>query len=791
MHPVPHDRSKTLVPLAAATERARFGHKAGSLAELLGQGFDVPDGYVLPAGTTVTREELGRALETLGGPVAIRSSGLAEDLADASFAGQYDTVLDVRGVDAALAAIETCVASAASERVAAYHGEAQPLAVLVQRMVPADAAGVAFSANPITGARDEVCISATRGTAEKLVAGEISGDEWCVKDGVATAKVETQRAIDSALALRIADLARRTEAARGSPQDIEWAAVDDKLLLLQARPITALPVAPAIDAPASGTWQKDANHFPEPVSPFAASTHLDLAMADMFSSWGLFPDGMEGRVIGHEVYIHVVPDDGGKAPPPWWLLGALARVIPSLRKKLERARRVIAAGWLDSVPADWERDGRAAQWAKLERYASTELAELDDGAMFAHVAELKAFAIESMKLHFHLCVPYCVAVHELVTTCRELLGYRTEDAARLLQGCSQVSRATTEDLAQIARAGRDRPAVRKVLAARTADVVERLAEVAPELADRLRAYLKLRGLRPLGADAGAPRLAERLDLVAATLADALEPTPDRLAEAREKAVEAARAKLPDPAARARFDEVLAYAERVYPLREDNVLVTDQLPIGLLRRAALELGRRLVERGQIARREDAVMLTVDELRDAMAERRDVSSLVARRKAEHAWVRANPGPMVYGPAPGKLPDLRGLPVAARRLNSALLFLIEEELSAPPPSSDGRVRGLGVSAGVHRGRVRVIRSPQQLGLLQPGEVLVCPTTTAAWMIVFERAGALVTDTGSVLSHTAIVAREFGLPAVVGTSNATAVLRDGDEVIVDGSRGTVQRCE
>ena len=175
-----------------------------------------------------------------------------------------------------------------------------------------------------------------------------------------------------------------------------------------------------------------------------------------------------------------------------------------------------------------------------------------------------------------------------------------------------------------------------------------------------------------------------------------------------------------------FDRVLAYAELVYALREDNVLLTDQLPTGLLRRASLEAGHRLVALGPLARKEDVAMLSLSELRDAAKTANDVKPLVARRKAELAWVRANPGPMTYGPPPGKLPDVRGLPEAARRINGAMLWMLGEEVSAPPtPSvSTGRstLRGLAASPGVYRGRVRVIRTTADLHRLRPGEVLVC---------------------------------------------------------------------
>jgi pyruvate,water dikinase len=260
--------------------------------------------------------------------------------------------------------------------------------------------------------------------------------------------------------------------------------------------------------------------------------------------------------------------------------------------------------------------------------------------------------------------------------------------------------------------------------------------------------------------------------------------------ARAAALEEARAKLSDAASRGRFEKALAYAELVYPVREDNVLLTDQLPTGLLRRTALEAGRRLTARGHLARATDAVLLTADELRGAVCEQRDARPLATQRRAEQAWVRAHPGPMAYGPPPGAMPDVRGLPTPARRINAALMWMMEEELGAPAPAVEGAVRGLGVSAGVYRGRVRVIRSADQLSALRPGEVLVCPITSSAWMMVFRRAGALVADAGSALSHTAIVAREFGLPTVVGTTNATQQLKDGDEVIVDGMAGTVERC-
>ena len=781
-----------LLALDAATDAGRCGHKAAALALLRNLGFDVPDGFVIPAGVEASRDEIAAALARLGdGPVAVRSSGLAEDLPDASFAGQYDTHLNVRGAKAVLDAAAACVKSAHDGRVERYGHVVRPMAVLVQRMVEAEVAGVAFSANPLTGNRDEARVSATRGLGDKLVSGAIDADEWLVTDKQATVVAQPQKAIGPELARRVAALARKAEAARLSPQDIEWAVANDRLWLLQSRPITALPVAPDIEVP-KGSWQKDAGHFAEPLSPFGASTQFHGAnqfIADAIATWGLLPDSMQFRVIGHEPYIHVEPDDGGKNPPPWWLLGLVVRIVPSLRRKLRAAAAAVNGGYLETVPARWASEDRPRLRREIEQYAATDLVALDDAALFLHLEELKAFYTRCLQLHFTLAIPNAVGLYELAVTCEELLGWDLRRTMGLLQGLSNASTASIDELAALARRASLRSETRQLLLARTPDLLTRLNDIDPPVARELREYLKFWGLRPIGPEAGCPTVAEQPQLVADSIADLLsdDGQGDR-SGARRALAEEARGQLTGPA-RQRFDAALAYAERVYPLREDNVLLTDQLPTGLIRRVALEAGRRLVSLGLVGRAEDAVMLTADELDDALRTSVDVRRLVSRRKAEHAWVRASPGPMIHGPAPGKAPDLRGLPAPARRINRAMLWMLDHELTAPPRANGSSIVGIGASAGVYRGRVRVIRTADQLHTLRAGEVLVCPTTQAAWMMVFRRAGAIVADTGSVLSHTAIVAREFALPAVVAAANATSSLVDGEEVTVDGTRGVVIR--
>src|SRR5829696_6923560 len=261
-----------VVAFAEATNlrTSELGAKATNLARLASARFPVPPGFVV---TPAAEEHLGEmsaqildAAAALGAErFAVRSSGTAEDLEGASFAGQYETLLDVR-VDELPAAVGRVFDSASASRVAAYRearagatGEttAPSMAVLVQVMVGADASGVAFTANPVTGERGEVDITAPRGLGERLVSGEAVGDEWVIRGDEASCRRESEGAITAEQVVKIAELARRVEAHFGSPQDIEWAISGDELYLLQARPMTALPEPVEWKPPRPGYWMRN------------------------------------------------------------------------------------------------------------------------------------------------------------------------------------------------------------------------------------------------------------------------------------------------------------------------------------------------------------------------------------------------------------------------------------------------------------------------------------------------------------------------------------------------------
>jgi pyruvate,water dikinase len=366
----------------ASADAGRAGTKAANLGELARASFPVPDGFVVSTAAFdqfVSANALGpghspeavaaapfplevaaairSAALALGGmPLAVRSPGTAEDGAEASFAGQYQTFLGVRGPEAVLDAVRRCWASALASHVVAYRmrkapGGAGRMAVLVQRLVQAESAGVAFSANPVTGEREELVINAVRGLGERLVSGQASPDEWIVRGNQVICRRAPEAAIDSSLAVAIAALARQAETHFGCPQDIEWAVANGKVFVLQARPITTLSEQPAVQMlpvpadPPEGYWRREASHFPKPLSRMFHATWMPVqnaAMKRQFDLAGTLLENHEHREIGGWVYSRLVPLGGKDRPtPPVILLWLLLRTLPAMRARTRQAREVI------------------------------------------------------------------------------------------------------------------------------------------------------------------------------------------------------------------------------------------------------------------------------------------------------------------------------------------------------------------------------------------------------------------------------------------------------------------
>jgi len=231
----------------------------------------------------------------------------------------------------------------------------------------------------------------------------------------------------------------------------------------------------------------------------------------------------------------------------------------------------------------------------------------------------------------------------------------------------------------------------------------------------------------------------------------------------------------------RFDHLLVEARRTYPIREIGEGI-NSVAWGILRLIAIEIGRRMTSVGSISRVDDVLYLEVHEIEKWLDERGDLSSLVEMRRGQRIWARIHP------PVPSDghgLPDPRGFPRPIRRIMSTLYLIVANDGASFIP--DGKADGVAASAGIHTGPVRIVASEADVARVERGDVLVAPLTTSGWEIVFPTIGALVTEGGGQLSHAAIVAREYALPAVVGCEGALERFTDGQLVTVDGTIGTV----
>jgi pyruvate,water dikinase len=818
----------------------RAGAKAANLGELMGAGFPVPDGFVVTTDTfsefidanslsaDVSREKveaapmpadlteavITAAAELGDAPLAVRSSGVAEDLPGASFAGQYETVLDVRGKDALIAAVRHCWASAFSERVLTYRKaqgqqNAAGMAVLVQCLVPADAAGVAFTANPVTGKRAETVVSAVRGLGERLVSGQASPDEWLVKNGVATCQSAPEGAISAEQARAVAELARRVEAHYGSPQDIEWASTDGQLFLLQARPITALPeqklepVSVEVNPP-PGFWKREASHAPKPPSPMYQSMYFGYRNEGAKRAWDEFSplfETIDYREIGGWEYIRVVPLGGvDRKPPPAWLLAVLVRLVPSMRARVKGCIESVRTNKADMFIRKWYDEWKPKQIKRINEFRDINLQTLSDTGLDEHISRMMTFFRDGIYYHFALHPAIAIPIISLATTCRELLGWEPERYVELVSGLSEKSSEPARRLAELAGLAEGRLSVRTLLEHIDNTTTEKLAEIDTEFAEAFNTYQREFGLRATNYEVCDPTLSETPGLMLGLVRDQLsrgfdpEAISISLEEKRQAALAKARAILVErPAAdRERFEQALASAELAYPVREDNEFYTISAPLGLGRYMMLELGSRLAARGQIAKRDDIFFLKLDEARSALLNGGACSGQVKHRKAERAWIDAHPGPESYGTDLGQPTSFAGLPAEVKFVMEGMLWymghVFPEGQNTQAGTDDHRIKGIPASGSKYTGPVRVIRDETEFTRLQAGDVLVCATTSPVWSVLFPSIGALITDTGGVLSHPAIIAREYQIPAVVATGNATSLLHDGQMVTVDGGAGVVE---
>ena len=869
-------------------DRAAAGGKAANLGEMLRAGLPVPDGFcvtttafrtwlgnhatatrlvarlegmapeatseIREAAASLRRELMAASLpepvenairEQLNrrggdGPWAVRSSATAEDSPEASFAGQHDSWLNVRGTESVLKAVRDCWASLFTDRAVLYRSRngirqsEAAMAAVVQQMVPAEASGVMFTADPLTGNTRALVIEWVRGLGDALVSGR-SSPERCVLDKetlrilqhvASHARMELmanpepecstleagaagphQPRLDDTLARRLGELGRSLETLFHRPQDVEWAACDGRVWLVQSRPITALPAAQSTE-PEIWTNANVMEALPGVVTPMSWSLMQNLLedfLNPLMCRLGLNTTGrpliglVAGRAylnlraivalvrpIAGPVQVNVMaafggqhsgneralwPDEprGSRLPSGqklWRFLRLSAWLIPGLigqRRIIERWGRRVMGSVARTPPGTLYDEQLAAYPLALLRLA----AQGEGERTWAAAAWMATAAVGGSTLVFRLTQKWLNdADHSL--------------ANRLLAGASGMNSAENGlELLRLAAWSREQPGLKAALLepAPFGALQQKLAGASQgrEFLERWRTFMEHHGHQARGGmDIAQPRWSEMPDFVLDMLrvylrldaeSDPLAAQARRHLERKELLAECRR-RLRNPLKRWLLLTALRAAHHGLTQRE-NVKNEGVRMIAILRRAALEAGRRLKERGLLRDPNEVFFLRLEELAPALRGEAalDVPAVVAARKAEQERLRRfEPPPVVVGEyRPARF-----------------------EQADPIPQKQTLV-GVAVSPGVVTGKARVILQLDPADRVEPGEILVAPFTDPGWTPYFLAAAGVVVDVGGLLSHGSVVAREYGLPAVVNVGPATRLIQTGQRLQVDGNRGVV----
>ena len=773
-------------------------------------GCPVPDDLA----AAITRPLAGARAGTA---YAVRSSATAEDLPTASFAGQQDTYLNVVGPAAVLDRVRSCWASLFSARAVTYrlrHGvdhRTARMAVVVQEMVPAQASGVLFTADPVTSNRTVTSVEAVLGLGEALVSGLVGADRYTVREGEVVDRVVAVKdravraapgggtraqavdpgqrrrpALTDAQAVRLAALGRRIEAHFGCPQDIEWCLSDGGFRIVQSRPITTLfPVPAAADGDrhvyvSVGHQQM----MTDPMTPLGLSVWQMTTPRPMAEAGG-------------RLFVDVTPILSSATARDGFLETA-RRSDPLLRDALQT---VLDRGDIVATPAEEGAAGPApggvqdmidadpALVEELVEAGRESLAALAREIRAHHGPDLFDFLLEDVGELRRLL--FDRRGHQVFTTAMDAAWWLDEhmrawlgeeNAADTLTRSAPGNVTSEMGLALLEVADVIRPHPEVVAHLRGVgddDVLDGLRAVAGgrEAHDALSAYLERYGMRCVGEiDIGRPRWSERPGaLVPVILGNVDNAEPGAARRHLEHGLEVARDKerdllervraLPDGGRRA--EETKAMIDRLrtfigYREYPKYGMVSRYL---VYKKALLGEAGRLVRDGVLRDRDDIFFLRFDELHEvARTGRADHGLIVRRREALAGYRRLTPPRVLTS-------DGETFTGAYRR--------------ADPPL--GALAGLAVSRGTVEGRARVVADLSE-ARLEPGDILVTAFTDPGWSPAFVTIAALVTEVGGLMTHGAVVAREYGLPAVVGVTGATRLIGDGQRIRVDGTNGHVE---
>ncbi|MFP8905402.1 rifamycin-inactivating phosphotransferase [Streptomyces atacamensis] len=764
-------------------------------------------------------EAITRALARFGerAAYAVRSSATAEDLPTASFAGQQDTYLNVVGTAAVLEHVSRCWASLFTERAVTYRlrkgvdHRTVRMAVVVQRMVFPDASGILFTADPVTGHRKTATVDAGFGLGEALVSGLVNPDVFKVRDGeivdktivakqravhalptggtrdvAVDARRQEQPALTDAQAVRLVQLGRRIEAHFGRPQDIEWCLDGDDFHIVQSRPITTLFPVPEADDRENHVYVSVGHQqmMTDAMKPLGLSLWRMTAMAPM-------------REAGGRLFVDVTPHLAAPASRAA-LLDMMGREDPLITDALQTllGRGDFVPSFPDTKPGGPPAGGAPAPIdtdpalvTELVGRSQASVAALERDIRTKTGPELFDFLLDAFEDHkralgdplsMQVIMAGMEATWWLNDRLRDWLGEKNAADTLTLSAPGNVTSEMGLALMDVADAVRPHPEVVAFLqGVEDDDFLDDLAKLpgGPEARDAVEAYLDRYGMRCVGEiDITRPRWREQPAALVPAILDNVRNFPPgaaarRFEEGRQKALRKEQdvlsrlRALPDGERKAgetkrmidRMRTFIGYRE--YP---KYGIVSRYL---VYKRALLAEAERLVRAGVLAGKEDAFHLTFEELHEAARSHRVDAGLIRQRKDAFRAHQALTPPRVL------TSDGEAVNGAYRRDD------------APA----GALPGLPVSAGTVEGRARVVLDMAQ-AVLEEDDILVTVCTDPSWSPLFVGIAGLVTEVGGLMTHGAVIAREYGLPAVVGVERATRLIQDGRRIRVHGTDGYIE---
>lgn len=529
------------------------------------------------------------------------------------------------------------------------------------------------------------------------------------------------------------------------------------------------------EPPGPGTYELDPVHMPRPMTRYWAETHPEAfarGTSDFARFYGMLIGGLGMSYINGFGYKVVLPVPEEEVP-----------------QRFQRAEEVIAGRLWREQLREWDEEYKPAAIAKHRELQAVDPDALSDEELIAYLVRCRDHHAAMITQHMRFTASAVVPTGDFLAHVGDWTGLPPAELLDLMRGASPVSAGASSELERLVEAIRQDPAAQELLASTddAGEVLARLRALDSEAGAAMAAYLDLVGNRLLdGFDISDPSALELPDALLRAIRTAVasgSETPDvtdRIAEIRGKVPEEHREE---------FDELLGEARLLYRLRDERGVYSDIWAAGIMRRAVLAVGRRLAAAGRIGEPAHLLDAGVDEMRALLSGADEPSAdELAARAAYRASHTAKDAPATLGPPAPPPPDPSGLPPGVARVMRATgLALSQLWGSSEAEHEEDLLRGLPASGGVYEGTARLVSGPSDFDRIVQGDVLVTISTSEAFNILLPLLGGIVTDSGGLLSHSAIVAREYGIPGVVGTRDATDRIADGARVRVDGGAGEV----